>query len=95
MTQVLLRSDLGSGWDGFGYGSVDIHSSAARNSDLPSHDLAVPTRQQNVDANRVIGSDTTSQHIAPVSSSSTRRLARFDCNEAVKHYFESGPNRSP
>ena len=64
-------------------------------SDLPSHDLAVPTRQQNVDANRVIGSDILSQQLAPASSSSTRRLARFDSNQAVKHYLEAGPNRSP
>ena len=64
-------------------------------NEVPSRDLAVLSRRQNVDANRVIGSDTMSQQIAPVSSSSTRRLARFDSNEAVKHYLESGPNKSP
>ena len=66
-------------------------------SELPSQGLAVPSRQQNVDTNRVIGSDTcsTSQQIAPVSIFSTRRLGRFDSDEAVKLYLESWPTRSP
>ena len=64
-------------------------------NETPSQDLAGPIRQQNVDANRVIGSDILSQQLTPASSCSTRRLARFDSNQAVKHYLESGPNRSP